>query len=90
MSVDLMDASPDGALAPARPDPLSEHALLILVGAGRCGANGAEVNRFSEQILFISLPATVQIRCICITLPEMFNHSAASHFPLPPSLPPSF
>lgn len=37
--VDLMDASSDGALTPARTDPLSKHSLLILIGSGSCQKN---------------------------------------------------
>lgn len=36
VSVDLMDTSPDGALSPARTDPLTKHSLLIVVGSRRC------------------------------------------------------
>lgn len=36
MAIDLMDASPDGALPPARADPLPEHSLLVVIGSRGC------------------------------------------------------
>lgn len=113
VSIDLMDASSDGALSPARTNPLSKHSLFILIGSRGCWVNRHNfINKnksakrklqnfcvflsqfrrvltitvlrmFSYNHRFYFLRRFEQIRIICIMLLEMFNHSTASHPPLP-------
>lgn len=61
MSVDLMDASSDGALSPPRADPLSKHSLLILVGPGGCQTNKIEFIDKNE-----SAKEEFQNFCVCL------------------------
>lgn len=61
VSVDLMDASSDGALSPPRADPLSKHSLLILVGPGGCQTNKIEFIDKNE-----SAKEEFQNFCVCL------------------------
>lgn len=83
VSVDLMDPSPDGALPPARADPLSEHSLFILVGPGGCRVKWVLLLRYFRAYIseLSKRGGRILFPDICIPLLEMVNRSTAAHLP---------
>lgn len=74
VSVDLMDASPHGALTPARTDPLPEHSLLILIGSGSCQMNKLKfINKKSEFRTCVCVGVCVCLSVTSVLLPELVS-----------------